>query len=146
MKRHRLFILALVLLIVAVPAFAVFNERNLDQTLSVLRQELKVDYDKMAGSTIKVVCTLDPHSYVMEIAKEILAEKNITLEYTIVDDYVTPNTMVDAGDVYANYFAHEPYQTNFNAENGTHLNTVCFVHVEPMAMFGGKQASLDALK
>ena len=65
MKKHRLFILALVLLIVAVPAFAVFNERNLDQTLSVLRQELKVDYDKMAGSNERLVKRNDAQHHTM---------------------------------------------------------------------------------
>ena len=54
--------------------------------------------------------------------------------------------MVEAGDIFANYFAHQPYQDDFNAQNGTHLVTVCTVHVEPMAVFGGKQASLDAVK
>ena len=104
-----------------------------------------VDYDALAGQTIKVACTLDPHSYVLEIAKKILAEKNITLEITIVDDYVTPNTMVDAGDVFANYFAHQPYQDDFNAQNGTHLVTIAGVHVEPMGLYAGKKADLSAL-
>ena len=104
-----------------------------------------VDYDALAGTTITVACTLDPHSYVMEIAKQILAEKNVTLEYTIVDDYVTPNTMVDAGDMFANFFAHTPYQEDFNAQNGTNLVTIAGVHVEPMGIYGGKQADLSAL-
>ena len=104
-----------------------------------------VDYDALAGQTIKVACTLDPHSYVLEIAKKILAEKNITLEITIVDDYVTPNTMVDAGDVFAIYFAHQPYQDDFNAQNGTHLVTIAGVHVEPMGLYAGKQTDLSAL-
>ena len=104
-----------------------------------------VDYDALAGKTIKVACTLDPHSYVLNIAKEILAEKNITLDIVIVDDYVTPNTMVDAGDVFANFFAHTPYQDDFNAQNGTTLTTIAGVHVEPMGIYGGKQADLSAL-
>lgn len=104
-----------------------------------------VDYEALSGKTIKVVCTLDPHSYVMEIAKEILAEKNITLEYIVVDDYVTPNTMVDAGDVFANFFAHTPYQEDFNAQNGTNLVTIAGVHVEPMGLYAGKSADLSIL-
>ena len=104
-----------------------------------------VNYDALAGKTIKVVCTLDPHSYVLAIAKEILAEKNITLEVTVVDDYVTPNQMVDSGDVFANFFAHTPYQEDFNAQNGTHLVTIAGVHVEPMGLYAGKQADLTAL-
>lgn len=104
-----------------------------------------VDYEALKGTTIKVACTLDPHSYVLEIAKEILAAKEITLEITVVDDYVTPNTMVDAGDMYANFFAHSPYQEDFNKSNGTDLTTIAGVHVEPMGIYAGKQADLAEL-
>ena len=107
--------------------------------------DASVDYEALKGQTIKVACTLDPHSYVLEKAKAILAEKEITLEIVVVDDYVTPNTMVDAGDVFANYFAHQPYQDDFNAQNGTKLVTIAGVHVEPMGLYAGKQADLGAL-
>ena len=104
-----------------------------------------VDYAALAGTTIKVVCTLDPHSYVLEIAKDILAEKDITLDITVVDDYITPNVMVDSGDAFANYFAHSPYQEDYNAQNGTNLVTIAGVHVEPMGLYAGQQADLTAL-
>ena len=61
-------------------------------------------------------------------------------------DYVTPNDFVEAGDVYANFFAHIPYQENFNKENGTHLVSVAAIHVEPLGIYGGRQKSLDAIK
>ncbi len=104
-----------------------------------------VDYDALKGETIKVVCTLDPHSFVLEKAKEILAAKEINLEIVVVDDYVTPNTAVNDGDAFANFFAHQPYQDNFNAEKGTNLVTIAGVHVEPMGLYAGKQADLAAL-
>ncbi len=104
-----------------------------------------VDYEALKGQTIKVACTLDPHSLVLEIAKEILAEKEINLEIVVVSDYVTPNTMVDSGDVFANFFAHQPYQDDFNAQNGTDLTTIAGVHVEPMGLYAGKQTDLKAL-
>ena len=107
--------------------------------------DASVDYEALKGQTIKIACTLDPHSFVLEKAKAILAEKEITLDIVVVDDYVTPNTMVDAGDVFANYFAHQPYQDNFNAENGTKIVTIAGVHVEPMGLYAGKQADLGAL-
>lgn len=104
-----------------------------------------VDYDALNGETIKVVATLDPHSYVLEIVKEILAEKGITVEITVVDDYVTPNTAVNDGDAFANFFAHQPYQDDFNANNGTNLVTIAGVHVEPMGLYAGQQTDLAAL-
>ena len=104
-----------------------------------------VDYDALNGETIKVVATLDPHSFVLEIVKDILAEKGIKLEVTVVDDYVTPNTAVNDGDAFANFFAHQPYQDDFNTNNGTNLVTIAGVHVEPMGLYAGKQADLAAL-
>ena len=104
-----------------------------------------VDYDALKGETIKVVATLDPHSFVLAIVKDILAEKEINVEVTVVDDYVTPNTAVNDGDAFANFFAHQPYQDDFNAQNGTKLVTIAGVHVEPMGLYAGKQADLAAL-
>jgi len=34
----------------------------------------------------------------------------------------------------------------FNKQNNTNIVTVCYVHVEPMALYGGKQTTLDAVK
>ena len=104
-----------------------------------------VDYDALKGQTVKIVCTLDPHSYVLEKVKAILAAKEITLEIITVDDYVTPNTMVDSGDVFANFFAHAPYQDDFNAKNNTHLVSIAGVHVEPMGLYAGQKNDLSVL-
>ena len=104
-----------------------------------------VDYDKLAGTTITVAASPTPHAQILKVAAEILAEKNITLKVIEFTDYIQPNMVVDAGEVFANYFAHIPYQENFNAENGTSIVIVAPIHVEPMGLYGGKQKTLDAL-
>jgi D-methionine transport system substrate-binding protein len=105
-----------------------------------------VDYEALNGQTIVVAATPVPHEEILrDVVAPILAEKGITLEVKEVTDYVTPNQFVEAGDVFANYFAHQPYQDSFNAENGTHLVTIAGVHVEPMGLYAGKQADLTAL-
>ena len=104
-----------------------------------------VDYEALNGKTITIAATPVPHVEVLKIAAEILAEKGITLDVKEVTDYVTPNEFVENGDVFANYFAHQPYQESFNAGNGTHLVTIAGIHVEPMALYGGKQVDLAAL-
>lgn len=105
-----------------------------------------VDYDALAGSTITVGGTPNPHELVLNIAKETLAAKGITLVVLEFTDYVLPNEALEAGDLYANFFAHHPYQENFNLENGTHIVDVLGIHVEPMALYGGKQSELPALE
>lgn len=104
-----------------------------------------VDYAALDGKTISVAASPTPHAQILEVAAEILAKKNIKLDVIEFSDYVQPNMVVESGEVFANYFAHIPYQENFNAENGTHIVVVAPIHVEPMGLYGGKQADLTAL-
>ena len=104
-----------------------------------------VDYAALAGTTISIAASPTPHAQILAVAAEILAEKNIKLDIVEFSDYVQPNMVVDAGDLFANYFAHIPYQDNFNAENGTNIVVVAPIHVEPMGLYGGQQADLSAL-
>ena len=104
-----------------------------------------VDYASLKGQTISVAASPTPHAEILEISKELLAAKDITLDIQSYNDYVIPNTVVDDGTLDANFFQHEPYLDDFNAENGTHLVNVVGVHVEPMGLYGGKQTSLDAV-
>lgn len=105
-----------------------------------------VNYDALAGQTITVAASPTPHAEILAVAKEILAQRNITLEIQEYSDYIVPNNIVESGEVDANYFQHKPYLDDFNAQNGTHLVSVGAIHVEPIGLYGGKQTTLDALK
>ena len=105
-----------------------------------------VDYAQLAGKTISVAASPTPHAEILAIARDILAEKDITLDIKEFTDYVQPNNVVESGEIDANYFQHVPYLDDFNAENGTHIVSVSVIHVEPMGLYGGKQSSLDAIK
>lgn len=105
-----------------------------------------VDYSALSGKTISVAASPTPHAEILKIAKEILAEKNITLKIVEYTDYVQPNNVVESGEIDANYFQHVPYLDDFNKENGTHVVSVGAIHVEPMGIYGGRQQSLDAIK
>ena len=108
--------------------------------------DASVDYAALAGQTITVAASPAPHAEILAVAKEILAEKNVTLEVIEFTDYVQPNNVVESGEVDANYFQHTPYLDDFNAQNNTHIVSAAAIHVEPMGLYGGKQSSLDALK
>ncbi len=104
-----------------------------------------VDYEALAGTTIKVAASPTPHAEILEIAKGILAQKDITLDIVEFTDYIQPNLVTESGEVDANYFQHQPYLDDFNAENGTHLVSVATIHYEPFGMYAGKTASIDEL-
>ena len=105
-----------------------------------------VDYAALSGQTITIAASPTPHAEILAVAKDILAEKNISLEIHEFTDYVQPNNVVESGEIDANYFQHTPYLDDFNAENGTHIVSVTAIHVEPIGIYGGKQTTLDAIK
>ena len=87
-----------------------------------------------------------PHCEILEICKDILAQKGITLDVQEFDDYIQPNNVVEDGQIDTNYFQHQPYLDDFNQEHGTHLVTVAGIHVEPMGIYGGKQSDLSPIE
>ena len=107
--------------------------------------DASVNYDALNGTTISVAASPTPHAEILEVAKQILAAKGVTLDIQVYNDYVVPNTVVDDGTVTANYFQHLPYLEDFNAQNNTHIVSVGGIHVEPMGLYGGKQTTLDAI-
>lgn len=104
-----------------------------------------IDYAALAGQEVSVAASPTPHAEILAIVKDILAEKDITLKIVEFTDYVQPNSVVESGEIDANYFQHVPYLDDFNAQNGTHIVSVSTVHVEPLALYGGKQTNLDAI-
>lgn len=100
------------------------------------------------AKTIKVGASSTPHAEILEQVKDDLKAQGYTLEIRIMDDYVTPNTALQEGDLDANYFQHEPYLLNFNAENNTTLATAAKIHYEPFGVYGKNvtQDSFDTNK
>lgn len=96
-------------------------------------------------TTITVAATPTPHAEILEVVKPILAEEGITLEIMEFTDYVQPNLATESGDVDANYFQHQPYLDDFNAENDTHLVTIAAIHYEPLGIYAGKTADVASI-
>ncbi len=100
-----------------------------------------------SGELEKIVvgASSTPHAEILEAVKGELEALGYELEVKIFDDYVMPNLALADGEIDANYFQHEPYLLNFNAENGTDLVSAAAIHYEPMGIYGGSKSSLDEL-
>lgn len=101
---------------------------------------------KSDEKTITVAATSAPHAEILEQCKPLLKEKGYDLEIKVMDDYVTPNTATEDGEVDANYFQHINYLNDFNKNNNTHLVNVVGVHYEPFGIYAGTRKSLSDLK
>lgn len=96
-------------------------------------------------TVLKVGASTVPHAEILEFVKPMLSGQGVDLQITEYTDYVIPNTAVESHELDANYFQHMPYLQSFNDKNGTHLISAVAVHYEPMGLFAGKSAALDAL-
>ncbi|MBR0352223.1 MAG: hypothetical protein IJH53_03370 [Oscillospiraceae bacterium] len=105
-----------------------------------------IDYEALNGAEISVAASPTPHAEVLAVAKDILAQKGITLKIVEFTDYVQPNNVVESSEIDANYFQHVPYLNDFNAQNGTHIVSVAGIHVEPLGIYSGKLTSLSEIK
>ena len=102
-----------------------------------------------AQTALKVGATPEPHAAILNLIKDDLKAKGISLiDLQVVEftDYVTPNDAVEAGDIDANYFQHIPYLESFNKEKGYHLVNAAGIHVEPVALYSNKIKKLADIK
>jgi D-methionine transport system substrate-binding protein len=96
-----------------------------------------------AAETIKVGVTPGPHAQVLEAAKAVAAKKGLDIQIVEFSDYVVPNAALDAGDLQANSFQHQPYLDNQVADRKYKIvsvgNTINF----PMGIYSKKVKTWD---
>lgn len=86
-----------------------------------------------------------PHAEILEKAKPLLKKKGYDLEIKTINDYTTPNKLLDKGELDANYFQHVPYLKTESKEKGYKIEDAGKVHLEPMAVYSKKYKSLKDL-
>ena len=100
----------------------------------------------LMGEKIVIGATPVPHAEILEVAKASLEAQGYELEIKVFNDYVLPNKALADKDLDANFMQHEPYLREFNAMNGTRLEPVFGVHLEPMGAYSKSIKSLAELK
>ena len=103
--------------------------------------------DTASGETvkIKVGAVPTPHAEILKQVQPVLAEQGIDLEIVEFNDYIQPNIALNSGSLDANYFQHQLYLDQFNADNNMNLVSIGAVHYEPMAIFAGNSSDLANL-
>lgn len=101
---------------------------------------------KAAAKKIIIGASPTPHAEILKVAAEVLATEGYELEIKEFVDYVQPNLTLESKDLDANYFQHQPYLDDFNAENKTNLVSIADIHYEPFGIYPGKTKTLADLK
>lgn len=97
------------------------------------------------SKTITVGASPAPHAEILEKAKPILKKEGYDLKIKTINDYTTPNKLVDNGELDANFFQHTPYLNTEKKSKGYKLVSVGNVELEPMGVYSKKYKSLKDL-
>ncbi len=104
-----------------------------------------VNYSAYAGITISVAASTD-NVQILEVAAEILKEKNIKLEIVGVTDLVAPCKAVEDGEIFANLYAHMALIGSLNADNDLHIvPAMQVILLDPMGLYSVKHKNLSPL-
>ncbi|MGP0586584.1 MetQ/NlpA family ABC transporter substrate-binding protein [Paenibacillus timonensis] len=95
--------------------------------------------NQTAAEPVKlVVGATVPHADILKFIAPKLKEEGVELEVKEFTDYVQPNVQLYEKELDANYFQHQPYLDEQNAQNGFDLVSVVGVHVEPFGAYSNK--------
>lgn len=91
------------------------------------------------NAPLKIGVTAGPHAELMDHFKALAKKEGLNIEVVEFADYVTPNTALAQGELFANSMQHEPYLKATNDKNPSYklvnvFNTVNF----PMAAYSDK--------
>lgn len=82
---------------------------------------------------------------IADVAVEKVAEQGYKLDLKYVSDIVTPNKLVDSGEVYANFFQHYAYMNEYNKANNSNLVGAIEVFIDPAGLYSKKITSINQL-
>lgn len=93
--------------------------------------------------TLTIASDATPHAEILKHIQESGQLTDVTIEIEPITGQVDPNQLLEAGDVDANFFQHKPYLDDWQRQNNTtDLVTLAATHIEPMAIYSNKYASL----
>lgn len=96
--------------------------------------------------TITMIVTESaPYQEPTKIVQEKLAEQGWELDTAYVTDIVLPNNAVEQGEYDVNFFQHQAYLEQFNADNGTTAEPVFSVYYGQSGFFSTSVDSLEDL-
>lgn len=87
-----------------------------------------------------------PHAEILEEARGLLEEEDITITIESYQDFVLPNEDLEAGTLDANFFQHIPFLETTVADTGYDLDYIDGVHIEPMGVYSQNITSIDEIE
>ncbi len=116
--------------------------RALTLALCVLSLSFAAD----AANPIKLGVMAGAEEEIAEVAVKVAARDGLKVELVTFQDYALPNAALEAGDLDANAFQHQPYLDAQIAAHGYHIVAIGLTTVQPIGLYSRKIKSVAELK
>ncbi|MGS0896683.1 MetQ/NlpA family ABC transporter substrate-binding protein [Burkholderia stagnalis] len=125
------------------------KRRSLLKVFSVLAAGAALTMSAAAHAedkVIKVGTVAGPDAEVWQVVQKVAKEKEgLTVKVIEFNDYVQPNAALDAGDLDANSFQHQPYLDSQVKQRGYKLVSAGLTYISPIGVYSKKFKSLKDL-
>jgi D-methionine transport system substrate-binding protein len=98
------------------------------------------------AETIRVGVTAGPHAEIIDVVKEVAAERGLDIKPVEFTDYVVPNQALAQKELEANSFQHEPYLKAQIAKTNWKIVKVANTIASPQGVYSVKVKQLADLK
>jgi D-methionine transport system substrate-binding protein len=94
---------------------------------------------------IKVGTVSGPDAQVWAVVQKVAKREGLNVKVIEFNDYVQPNAALDAGDLDANSFQHQPYLDSQVKQRGYKIVTAGLTYISPIGVYSKKLKSLNDL-
>src|SRR5246500_4753643 len=95
---------------------------------------------------IKIGTMSGPDAQIWSVVTKVAAREGLTVKVIEFNDYVQPNAALDAGDLDANGFQHQPYLDSQIKQRGYKIVNAGLTYISPLGIYSKKLKSLKDLQ
>ncbi|AOY96453.1 metal ABC transporter substrate-binding protein [Cupriavidus sp. USMAA2-4] len=88
--------------------------------------------------TIRVGTVSGPDADVWKVVQKVAKREGLNVKVIEFNDYVQPNAALDAGELEANSFQHQPYLDSQIKQRGYKMTSVGFTYISPLGIYSQK--------
>ncbi len=85
--------------------------------------------------TIRVGTVSGPDAEVWQVVQKVAKRNGLNVKVVEFNDYVQPNSALDAGDLDANSFQHQPYLDSQIQQRGYKMVSVGYTYISPLGVY-----------
>jgi D-methionine transport system substrate-binding protein len=99
-----------------------------------------------ADQVIKVGTIAGPDEQTWAVVQKVAKREGLDVKIVTFNDYVQPNAALDAGDLDANSFQHQPYLDSQVKQRGYKIVTAGLTYISPIGIYSKKLKSVKDLR